>query len=143
MTDTITDQMPDLRPPTDFSTEDDGETGSSAPTLTEAEVSAMTEQSGPAPTMTPPATAATSGDASAGGVTATWRNNVHITALWSIEETRNAFVHVAGVGWRKIYNGRDGSFQALVTLASQARQTNRPVHLREEADGMIYAIYLW
>jgi len=31
-----------------------------------------------------------------------------------------------------------GAFTALTTLASPARQTNRPVNLREEADGMIY-----
>ena len=45
--------------------------------------------------------------------------------------------------WFGQYNGRDGAFQALVALAAQARQTNRIVNLREEADGMIYEIYLW
>jgi hypothetical protein len=63
--------------------------------------------------------------------------------MWSIDETRNAFVHVVSLGWRKVFNGRDGAFQALVLLASQARQTGRPCNLREEADGMIYEIYLW
>jgi hypothetical protein len=47
------------------------------------------------------------------------------------------------VGWKKLYNGRDGAFSALVTLAAQARQTGRNVSCREEADGMIYEIYLW
>jgi hypothetical protein len=68
---------------------------------------------------------------------------MQIDALWSMNETRNAFVHVASLGWRKIYNGRDGAFQALVSLANQARQTNRTVNFREEADGMIYEIYVW
>jgi hypothetical protein len=77
------------------------------------------------------------------GVTATWRTNVQITALWTIDEVRNAFVHIDGVGWKKLYNGRDGAFSALVTLAAQARQTGRNVSCREEADGMIYEIYLW
>jgi hypothetical protein len=94
------------------------------------------------PTLEPPVTAAgaTTGEAAA---TATWRTNVTIDALWSVDETRNAFMHVVGLGWRKVYNGRDGAFQALVLLASQARQTGRPCNLREEADGMIYEIYLW
>jgi hypothetical protein len=28
-------------------------------------------------------------------------------------------------------------------MASQARQTGRTVNFREEADGMVYEIYLW
>jgi hypothetical protein len=80
-----------------------------------------------APTVQPPtATTTTSSDSSALGVSA-----------------RNAWANVAGVGWKKIFNGRDGAFQALVSLLSQARQTNRTVNLREEADGMIYEVYLW
>jgi hypothetical protein len=92
------------------------------------------------PTVLPPTVVAGSADEAA---TATWRNNVKIDALWSIDETRNAWVRVVGVGCRKVYNARDDAFQALTTLAAQARQTNRPVNLREETDGMIYEIYLW
>ena len=77
------------------------------------------------------------------GVTATWRTGMTVTALWSINEVRNAWMHVNGLGWRKIYNGRDGAFTALTTLASQARQTGKPINFREEADGMVYEIYLW
>jgi hypothetical protein len=82
-------------------------------------------------------------ESAVGTVTATFRSNQYIDALWSIDQTRNAFVLVRGLGWRKIYNGRDGSFVALCALASQARQTNRPVTFREEADGMVYEIYVW
>jgi hypothetical protein len=77
------------------------------------------------------------------GIGATWRTSVTVTALWSINEIRNAWVYLTGLGWRKLYNGRDGAFMALVALASQARQTGRPITAREEADGMIYEIYLW
>ena len=66
-----------------------------------------------------------------------------VTALWSINEVRNAWMHVSGLGWRKLYNGRDGAFRALVTLAAHARQTGRPINFREEADGMVYEIYSW
>jgi hypothetical protein len=116
--------------------------GTSAPeTVSDEQIRALVGESTPlaGPTTRPPAVDA---DAAA-AVTASWLNNVRIDALWSIDETRNAFVRVVGVGWRKIYNGRDGAFQALMTLASQARQTNSAVNLREEADGMIYEIYLW
>ena len=77
------------------------------------------------------------------GVTATWRSNMTVTAMWSINEPRNAWMHVKDLGWRKLYNGRDGSFTALVSLAGQARQTARPITFREESDGMVYEIYLW
>jgi hypothetical protein len=79
----------------------------------------------------------------AGAITGTWRSGVTVSAMWSINEPRNAWMHVAGLGWRKIFNGRDGAFTALVALAGQARQTGRQIAFREEADGMVYEIYLW
>jgi hypothetical protein len=135
-------QSPTLTPPELESTTDQDRPGSSAPTkFSDEQIAALVAESTPlaGPTMAPPAAAAETAEA----VTATWRNNVKIDALWTIDETRNAWVRIVGVGWKRIYNGRDGSFQALTTLASQARQTNRPVNLREEADGMVYEIYLW
>jgi len=129
---------PTLAPPGELSTSEAG--GLAAPTATEEQIATIAGDSAAAPTLTPPSTA---GAVTADGVTVSWHTNVLIDALWSIDQTRNVFVHIVGVGWKKIFNGRDGSFQALVTLASQARQTNRPASLREEADGMIYEIYLW
>jgi hypothetical protein len=79
----------------------------------------------------------------AGAVTATWRTNMTVTATWSIDEIRNAWMYVNGLGWRKLFNGRDGAFTALVTLATHARQTGRPISFREEPDGMVYEIYVW
>jgi len=76
-------------------------------------------------------------------VTGTWQTGVTVDALWSINQVRNAFMRVVGVGWVKLYNGSDGAFTALTTLASQARQTGRPVNYRQEADGMAHEIYLW
>ncbi len=94
------------------------------------------------PTVEPPQVAQGEGVA-AEAVTATWRSNQTVTALWSINELRNAWMYVVNLGWRKIYNGRDHAFTALVTLASQARQTGKPITFREEADGMVHEIYLW
>lgn len=118
--------------------------GTTEPTsLTDDQLRQLASGTGPTtagePRLAPPSAAG----ARAGAVTATWQTGVHITALWTIDEVRNAFVHIDGVGWRKLYNGRDGAFAALVTLAAQARQTGSTVSCREEADGMIYEIYLW
>jgi hypothetical protein len=118
--------------------------GTAEPTLRPEDVSSQTSAaiSESRPTLGPPAGVGAVADA-VGAVTATWRSGVNVTALWSINQTRNAFMFVPGVGWRRIFNGRDGAFTALVTLASQARQTGRPIAFREEPDGMVYEIYLW
>ncbi len=131
---------PTQSPPVE-SASGDGRGGTSAPSvlMDEPGLSAATTDSGP--TLLPPEAALAAGEDTA--VTATWHNNVKVDALWVIDESRNAWLRVAGGAWKRIYGGRDGAFQALVTLASQARQTGRPVNLREEADGMIYEIYLW
>jgi len=138
-----TRKSPTLKPPETGTTSDVDVPGTSQPTtVSDEQIAALVAESTPlaGPTVLPPTVAV---EAAEEGVAATWQTNVRIDALWSIDETRNAWVRVVGVGWRKIYNGRDGAFQALTTLAAQARQTGRPVNLREESDGMIYEIYLW
>lgn len=120
-------------------------TGMSEPTLSPDIVARMTAQAAVemAPVLLPPGVDPVREAAAAAALTGTWRQNVQITALWSINEPRNAWIHVADVGWKKLFNGRDGAFTVLATLAAQAKQTGRKVHLREEADGMVYEIYLW
>ncbi|MPY56158.1 hypothetical protein [Streptomyces spongiae] len=76
-------------------------------------------------------------------VTGTWTQNVLVDGMWSIDQPRNAYLHVKGGMWKKIYNGSDASFTALTTLAAQARQTGRPISFREEPDGSVHEIYLW
>jgi hypothetical protein len=97
------------------------------------------------PSLMPPGNGhgAALGAEAATGITATWRAGLTVTALWSTNEIRNAWAYLSGLGWRKIYNGRDGAFMSLVGLASQARQTGRPITAREEPDGMLYEIYVW
>lgn len=115
--------------------------------ITTEQLRAMVEGTGGSvtagPTLSPPGTEGATTEVAAGGATGTWRSGMTVTAMWSINETRNAWMYVSGLGWRKLFNGRDGSFMALVALAGQARQTGRQIVFREEADGMVYEIYLW
>ena len=76
-------------------------------------------------------------------VTGTWKTGAAVDALWAVNQTRNAFAHIVGVGWMKLYNASDASFTALTTIASQAWQTGKTVNYRQETDGMIHEIYLW
>ena len=122
-----------------------GGVGTSEPAqLTDEQLKVMVSgnivAAGGEPQLMPPGTQQAAG---AGAATATWRTNVQVTATWMVDETRNAFVYLDGIGWKKVFNGTDGAFSALVALAAQARETGRNVSAREEADGMIHEIYLW
>ena len=80
--------------------------------------------------------------AASGGITA-WQNNKRITGLWSINQNRNSWVHVDGVGWKKLANNSDSAIVAPTVLGAHAREKNSPVNYREEADGMIREMYVW
>jgi hypothetical protein len=89
------------------------------------------------PTAEPPAL--TTGD---GGVTA-WVNNQKVNALWSINQTRNSWIGIAGVGWKKLANNSDTAVVALSILGASAKQAQGPVNFREEADKMVHEMYVW
>lgn len=89
-----------------------------------------------APTLQPPV-------AAAGGITGTWQNSKTITALWSINQNRNAWVYVAGVGWVKLLNSSDNIIIQLTMLTANAKETGGLVSYRTEADSMIHEIYVW
>ena len=151
---------PTMRPP--GTRGNGGAAGTSVPAIPDAATAGAAEAAPRGPAMQPPsgAVAVAGGEmtavgaaaapsmaevtpASAVSVTGTWQTGVTVDALWSINQVRNAFMRVVGIGWVKLYNGSDGAFTALTTLASQARQTGRPVNYRLEADGMAHEIYLW
>ena len=114
------------------------------PTIRDAAEAGVVTATPHSPTRQPPGTAGAAAAAvTADAVTGTWVNGVTVDALWAVNEVRNTWMRVVGTGWKKLYNGRDGAFTALAILASQARQTGRPINYREEADGMVYEIYLW
>jgi hypothetical protein len=94
-----------------------------------------------APTNEPPASAKSG---ATGGIGATvWVSGKKINALWAINENRNSWVSVAGVGWTKLANNSDTAIVALTILATNARQTQGDVSYRQEADNMIHEIYVW
>jgi hypothetical protein len=89
------------------------------------------------PTAMPPATASSSGGVSA------WQNGKLVTALWSINQNRNVWLSISGVGWKKLANNSDTAIVALNILGASARLTQTQVNYREEADGMIHEMYVW
>jgi hypothetical protein len=77
-----------------------------------------------------------------GGITA-WHNNKRITGLWGINQNRNSWVYIEGLGWRRLAASSDSAIQALTVAAAHAREKNAPVNYREEADGLIHELYVF
>lgn len=72
-----------------------------------------------------------------------WQSDKRVNALWSINQTRNTWMGVTGLGWKRLFNGNDSSLTALAMLAAHARQTNCRIDYRDETDGMVREIYVW
>lgn len=98
-------------------------------------VASMTEMGGTAPLLRP--------SEGVGASVMAWQNNKRITGLWSISENRNSWVHIDGVGWKKLANNSDSAIVALTMLGAHAREKASVVNYREESDGMIREMYVW
>ena len=72
----------------------------------------------------------------------TWHNNKKITALWSKNESRNSWIAVSGLGWKKLTNNSDSAIVALTMLAGHAKQIGAQVNLKEDS-GQIKEMYVW
>ena len=72
-----------------------------------------------------------------------WLNDKRISGTWCINQNRNVYVAITGVGWKKLANNSDSAIVALTMLGAHARQMNSPLNYREEADGMIHEMYVW
>jgi len=107
--------------------------------LSELELSITEGQGSDEPTLAPPEI---EGGQSIAGITA-WQADKRVGALWGINQVRNSWVFVTGVGWRKLVNNSDSAIVALTMLSAHAKQLNSRVDYREEADGMVYEIYAW
>jgi len=99
---------------------------------------AVGDAAGSAPTATPPAGAAVG----LGGVTA-MQSDKRVTALWTLNEVRNAWAHFDGIGWRKLANNSDSALMALNILMSHARQTNSRVDYDEGTGSIVTQAYVW
>lgn len=90
------------------------------------------------PTMNPPML---NSDAGFGA----WNSNLRIVGTWSIAESRNFWINVGTIGWRKCANNSDSAIMSLGILCTAARQNNNPVNYFEtdDANKLIAQIYVW
>jgi hypothetical protein len=75
--------------------------------------------------------------------TTTWNHSAHINALWSINQDKNSWVGIAGIGWKKLSTASESGIVALTMLASTAKEKNSLVYYREERDARIHEFYVW
>lgn len=94
----------------------------------------LSDGAGTVPTLTLPARAAAADD---------WQRDKRVAGLWSINETRNAWVNVQGIGWTRLADSSDATCMALAILAAHARQTQGQVNYRLGSDGKIVEMYVW
>lgn len=90
------------------------------------------------PTELPPSAA----ESQEGFGASTWHSNKKITALWSIDQNRNSWIHITDVGWKQLADNSDSAVVALTTLGAQAKQMNATVNVYEDG-GKITQIYVW
>jgi hypothetical protein len=91
-----------------------------------------------APTLEPPSEVL---EAEAIGL---WQSNKHVNSLFVTGAVRNSWMHIVSPSvWRKFAPASDSGVTAMTMLAAHARDRNRPVKYREEADGLVHEIYVW
>ena len=142
----MTEQRPQMEP-SDFSAGDTGNSGeismpSQIPPTSTTDIAITVGEDHAIAGISDAAPALPLTTAVAAGVSA-WQSNKRIISLWSINQNRNSWVGVDGVGWKKLANNSDSAIVALTMLGAHAREKGSAVNYREESDGMIYEMYVW
>jgi len=76
-----------------------------------------------------------------GFTTGVWQNNKRVTGLWTINQDRNAWVFIAGLGWKRIAYNNDNIFFSMLSDLVAAKAANRPVNFYE-VQGLIRQVYV-
>jgi hypothetical protein len=71
-----------------------------------------------------------------------WYTNKKVVGVWTIAQTRNAWVNLSDLGWKKFYNGSDSSIVAFNILAGTALEKQTLVNVLIEND-QIVEMYAW
>jgi hypothetical protein len=97
-----------------------------------------------APSISPPGMMAPAPlAAAAAAVTGTWQVDKRCTAMWTNGSPRNAWLHIDGIGWKKIKPATDSAVVSMTAIGSLARQTGARLDYVEETDGTISQLVIW
>lgn len=75
------------------------------------------------------------------GVEKEWLNNVRVNALWTVNQERNAWVHIQGYGWRRVSSDSDTIVFDMLTQLVAAKTAGRPVNVRQ-ARNLVKEVYV-
>ncbi|HSD06778.1 hypothetical protein [Flavobacterium sp.] len=116
--------------------------GASVPSLAveKIESSSSISSDEAAPTLTPPS--AINYAAEDGFGAGVWNNDKRINALFSVNETRNSWISVVGIGWVKLANTIDSANEALTVFSTAGKVKNSPVNYFLDG-GQVTQIYVW
>jgi len=73
----------------------------------------------------------------------TWQSGKNIVNQWTINQDRNSWIGVSGIGWQKLSTASDSGCVSLTMLASNALISKASVSYRTESDGMVHEIYVF
>jgi hypothetical protein len=74
---------------------------------------------------------------------AKWQMNQKIDGLWAYgPQNRNVWVHVKGLGWKKLWDENDCQVEAMITALTHAKADDRIVNFFEQ-DNKIKQVYVW
>ena len=71
----------------------------------------------------------------------TWSRNTRVNGLWTNQSARNAYVHLANVGWRRVAHNSAANQHAMLSELIAAKSAGRIVHALEE-NNRIRQIYV-
>jgi C1A family cysteine protease len=77
----------------------------------------------------------------AGIVNTGWQRNKRVTGLWVINQNRNAWAHIQGLGWRTISPDNDNILLNMLVQLTAAKAAGRPVTFYEE-QSVIKQVYV-
>ena len=76
-----------------------------------------------------------------GFATGVWQNNKRVVGLWSINQDRNAWVCIDGIGWKKVSPDNDNIFFNMLNQLVMAKAAARPINYYE-LGGVINQVYV-
>lgn len=126
---------PEKTPPVAISTNGNS---SNAPSIEVPSLSSSLVQEANAPTLTPPERSEAAGAIGA----AVWSTDKRVNGIYTTFNPRNAWMSIAGVGWKKLATGSDAMCEAMTQLAAHAREKNCRIDYAEE-NGLVTQIYVW
>jgi Zn-dependent metalloprotease len=71
-----------------------------------------------------------------------WISNKQIIGLWTIDQDRNAWVYLDGVGWQRVSYDNDNIFFDMLSQLVAAKAAHRPVTVYQEAS-VIKQVYVF